>query len=126
VSYNERECEKRCSKKRQQKNESSGKDSEKSSRNSVNRMKGVIMNKERLEWVMSGLIQYALTEAEDHFLKTALEDFSKNQALTGKQEARLEILYEHKSKMTPDKDCFVVKESQKEDKPRRPRWPTVY
>ena len=27
------------------------------------------MNKERLEWVMSGLNQYALTKAEDQFLK---------------------------------------------------------
>jgi hypothetical protein len=35
------------------------------------------MNKARLEWVMSGLNQYALTQAEDQFLKTALEDFDK-------------------------------------------------
>ena len=30
------------------------------------------MNKARLEWVMSGLNQYALTQVEDRFLKTAL------------------------------------------------------
>ena len=84
-------------------------------------MKGVIMNKERLEWIVSGLNQYALTEAEEQFLKTALEDFNKNQALTGKQEERLETLYEQKSKMTPNKNRFAVKESQKMDKPRRPR-----
>jgi len=84
-------------------------------------MKGVIMNKERLEWIVSGLNQYALTEAEEQFLKTALEDFDKNQALTGKQEERLETLYEQKSKMTPNRNHFAVKESQKMDKPRRPR-----
>jgi len=40
------------------------------------------MNKARLEWVVSGLNQYVLTQAEDQFLKTALEDFDKNHALT--------------------------------------------
>ena len=38
------------------------------------------MNKARLEWVMSGLNQYSLTTAEDHFLKTVLAGFEKNQA----------------------------------------------
>jgi len=99
----------------------SGKDSKKNSRESVNRTKGVIMNKERLEWIVSGLNQYALTEAEEQFLKTALEDFDKNQVLTGKQEERLETLYEQKSKMTPNRNRFAVKESQQKDKPRRPR-----
>ena len=79
------------------------------------------MNKERLEWIVSGLNQYALTEAEEQFLKTALEDFDKNQVLTGKQEERLETLYEQKSKMTPNRNHFAVKESQQKDKPRRPR-----
>jgi len=50
------------------------------------------MNKARLEWVMSGLNQYALTDAEDLFLKTASADFDKNQALTERQEGRLENL----------------------------------
>jgi hypothetical protein len=68
------------------------------------------MNKERLEWIRSGLSQYALTEAEEQFLKTALEDFAKNQALTEKQEARLETLYEHKSKMKPNKNRFGATE----------------
>ena len=67
------------------------------------------MNKERLEWIVSGINQYALTEAEEKFLKTVLEDFNKNQALTGKQEERLETLYEQKSKMTPNKNRFAVK-----------------
>jgi len=46
------------------------------------------MNKARLEWVISGLNQYALTKAEDQFLKTALGDFDKNHALTEQQEDR--------------------------------------
>ena len=40
------------------------------------------MNKERLEWVMSGLNQHALTKAEDQFVKTALEDLDKHHAPT--------------------------------------------
>ena len=67
------------------------------------------MNKERLEWIVSGLNQYALTEAEEQFLKTVLEDFDKNQVLTGKQEEKLETLYEQKSKMTPNRNHFAVK-----------------
>jgi hypothetical protein len=61
------------------------------------------MNRARLEWVMSGLNQYALTKAEALFLKTASEDFEKNQALTKHQEERLENLYKEKSKLTPNK-----------------------
>ena len=61
------------------------------------------MNKARLEWVMSGLNQYSLTTAEDHFLKTVLAEFDKNQALTERQEKRLENLYKEKSKLTPNK-----------------------
>jgi len=56
------------------------------------------MNKERLEWIVSGLSQYALTKAEEQFLKTALEDFDKNGVLSGKQEAKLETLYGQKSR----------------------------
>ena len=72
-----------------------------------------IMNKARLEWVMSGLNQYALTEAEDQFLKTALEDFNKNHGLTERQEDRLESLYKEKSQSMPNKksDYFSVKKS---------------
>ncbi len=82
------------------------------------------MNKARLEWVMSGLNQYALTKAEDLFLKTASADFDKNQVLTGHQEERLESLYKEKSKLTPNKksDRFSVKKSDPEKvKPWRPR-----
>ncbi len=82
------------------------------------------MNKERLEWVMSGLNQYALTTAEDLFLKTASADFGENKALTVHQEERLENLYKEKSKLLPNKksDHFSFKKSGPEKtKPRRPR-----
>jgi len=51
------------------------------------------MNKARLDWVLSGLSQHALTKAEGQFLKTALEDFDKNHALTERQGGRLDRLY---------------------------------
>jgi len=82
------------------------------------------MNKARLDWVMSGLNQYALTLAEDQFLKTAVEDFDKNDALTERQEDRLETLYKLKSQSIPNKksDRFSVKKSTpKKIKPQRPR-----
>jgi hypothetical protein len=82
------------------------------------------MNKARLEWVMSGLNQHVLTKAEDQFLKTALEDFDKNHALTERQEERLESLYKEKSQSTPNKktDHFSFKKSTpKKTEPRRPR-----
>ena len=65
------------------------------------------MNKERFEWVMSGLSRHALTKAQDHFVKTALEDFDKNSGLTERQEKRLETLYKEKSKSIPRKDHFT-------------------
>jgi len=86
------------------------------------------MNQARLEWVLSGLNQYALTKNEDQFIKTAQEDFDKNHALTDPQEARLETLYKDKSKLTPNKraDRFSCKESSPEKaKPRKPRWKAV-
>jgi hypothetical protein len=61
------------------------------------------MNKERLEWVLSGLRQYALTEAEDTFLTTAAGDFEKNQVLTKRQEDRIETLYKDKSARIPER-----------------------
>ncbi len=90
----------------------------------VIRIERAIMNKARLEWVMSGLNQYALTKAEDQFLKTAVEDFNKNRALTEPQEDRLESLYKEKSQSIPNKksDRFAVKKSSpKKVEPRRPR-----
>jgi hypothetical protein len=82
------------------------------------------MNRARLDWVLSGLNQYALTEAEDQFLKTASADFDRNQALTERQEDRLESLYKVKSQSIPNKksDRFSVKKSiPKKIKPQRPR-----
>ena len=82
------------------------------------------MDKQRLEWVMSGLNQHALTKAEDHFLKLVSEDFDKNQALTEQQEERLESLYKEKSKLKPNKsssDYFSFKETTpKKARIRRP------
>ncbi len=82
------------------------------------------MDKARLEWVISGLNQYALTTSEDLFLKTVSADFDKNHALTEHQEDRLETLYKNKSQLLPNKksDRFSVKKSNPEKtKPRRPR-----
>ena len=81
------------------------------------------MDKARLEWVMSGLNQYALTTAEDLFLKTVSADFDKNQALTAHQEERLENLYREKSKLMPNKrsDPSMTKSSFKKTRPRMPR-----
>ena len=64
------------------------------------------MNKDRLEWVMSGLNQYALTVDESRFIKCALEEFGKNQGLTERQEERLETLYKEKSKLKPNKNSL--------------------
>ncbi len=81
------------------------------------------MNKARLEWVMSGLRQYASTTGEDLFLKTVSADFDKNQALTAHQEERLENLYKEKSKLTPNKksDQLSIAKSVKKSRPRMPR-----
>ena len=86
------------------------------------------MDKARLEWVMSGLNQYALTTGEALFLKTVSADFDKNQALTEHQEERLENLYKEKSKLMPNKksDHFAFKKSSpKKAKPSKPRWKAV-
>jgi hypothetical protein len=101
----------------------SGEDSNKNLKTLI-RIERTNMNKARLEWVMSGLNQHALTKAEDQFLKTALEDFDKNHALTERQEERLESLYKEKSQSIPNKksDHFSFKKSSpKKTEPRRPR-----
>ena len=72
------------------------------------------MDKERLEWVMSGLNQYKLTKDEDQFIKSASGDFDQKQMLTDRQEKRLENLYKEKSKSKPNKnssDYFTFQES---------------
>jgi hypothetical protein len=81
------------------------------------------MNKGRLEWVMSGLNQYVLTVAETLFLETASADFEKNQALTERQEERLETLYKEKSRLTPNKKpkpMPVIKSTFKKTRPKMP------
>ena len=78
------------------------------------------MNKDRFEWVMSGLNQYALTKTEDQFVKTAVEDFDKNHTLTEHQEERLENLYKEKSKLIPNKSYFSPKSSSSPGKRKLP------
>ena len=82
------------------------------------------MNKDRLEWIMSGLNQYKLTKNEDQFIKTTLEDFSQKSGLTERQEERIESLYKEKSKLKPNKNSnyFSFAESNPmKPRPRRPR-----
>jgi hypothetical protein len=79
-----------------------------------------MMNKGRLEWIMSGLNQYKLTKNEDQFVKSASEDFDQKQMLTERQEERIETLYKEKSRLKPDRnspDYFTFKESA----PKKPR-----
>jgi hypothetical protein len=80
------------------------------------------MDKARLDWVMSGLSQYDLTKAEEVFLKTASEDFGRNQALTEKQEERMEVLYKQKCQLIPNKHRPALRESPKKARPRKPSW----
>jgi DNA repair ATPase RecN len=80
------------------------------------------MNKERLEWIISGLNQYKLTKNEDQFVKTALEDFDQKHTLTEHQEEKIETLYKEKSKLKPDKnssDYFSFQETP----PKKGRGP---
>jgi len=83
-----------------------------------------LVNKERLEWVMSGLNKHQLTKGEDQFLKSAQEGFDQHR-FTAELEERLETLYKEKSKLIPNKknsDYFSLKESSpKKGRPRRPR-----
>ena len=83
------------------------------------------MDKARLDWVMSGLSQYDLTKAEEVFLKTASEEFERNQAITEKQEERMEVLYKQKSQLIPNKHPAALKNSPNKIKPRRPSWKKV-
>jgi hypothetical protein len=82
------------------------------------------MNKERLEWILSGLCQYKLTKNEDEFIKSASGDFDQKQMLTERQEERLENLYKEKSKTKPNKkssDSYPLQETPlKKTRPRKP------
>ena len=88
------------------------------------------MDKERLEWVMSGLNQHALTKTEEQFVKTILEDFGKKHMLTELQEERLETLYKEKSQLAPNKNSsnyFSFKQSSpKKSRPRKSRAKMVF
>jgi predicted flavoprotein YhiN len=82
------------------------------------------MNKERLDWVMSGLNQYKLTKNEDQFVKSALGDFDQKQMLTAQQEEKIEILYKEKSKLIPNKNSSNYF-SFKETSPKKARVPRL-
>jgi hypothetical protein len=69
------------------------------------------MDKERLDWVMSGLNRYKLTQKEDQFVKSAEQYFNQKNTLTEQQEERLENLYKEKSRLIPNKNYFSPRES---------------
>ncbi len=71
----------------------------------------VYMNKERLEWIMSGLTRYNLTKNEDQFIISAERDFNQKNMLTEQQEVRLENLYKEKSRLIPNRSSLSPKES---------------
>jgi hypothetical protein len=62
------------------------------------------MNLERLQWIMSGLNRYKLTEKEDQFVKSTEYDFNQKSILTEQQEEKLEFLYKEKSRLTPNRN----------------------
>ena len=84
------------------------------------------MNKDRLEWIMSGLNQYQLTKTEGEFVKSALGDFGQHHTLTKDREERLENLYKEKSKLIPNRNYFSPKKSSPPTKTKakrfRPKW----
>ena len=44
--------------------------------------KGLFMDKERLEWVLSGLNRYKLNQKEDQFVKSTEYDFNQKDMIT--------------------------------------------
>jgi len=74
------------------------------------------MTKDRLEWVLSGLTRYKLTNGEEQFLKSAENDFRQKSMLTDKQEERLETLYREKSRLLPNKSVPLPPESKRPEK----------
>ena len=83
------------------------------------------MNRDRLDWVMSGLDQYSLTKSEDQLVKSAAEHFDQHKLLTAQQEERIETLYKEKSKLIPNKKSSgyysFAESSPKKAKTRKPR-----
>jgi hypothetical protein len=84
------------------------------------------MNKERLEWIMSGLSKYSLTRPEDQFVKSALEEFSQNNTMTETHEEKLETLYREKSKLMPNKNLNPVDPGPKKPRPRKSNFKPPY
>ena len=76
------------------------------------------MKKDRLEWIISGLNQYKLTEREDQFIKLLEQEFSQKNMLTDLQEEKIENLYKEKSKLIPNKNYFAPKPSKSQAKTR--------
>ena len=70
------------------------------------------MKKDRLEWIISGLNQYRLTEREEQFIKMLEQEFNQNNKLTDLQEEKIESLYKEKSKLIPNKHYFAPKVSK--------------
>ena len=83
---------------------------------------GTIMNHERLEWIISGLSRYKLTEKENQFVKSAESDFNQKNMLTEQQEEKLENLYKEKSRFLPNKNYFSFKESGSPEKTKARRY----
>ncbi len=81
-----------------------------------------MMKKDRLEWIISGLNQYRLTEREGQFIKTLEQEFDRTNKLTDLQEQKIENLYKEKSKLIPNKNYFVPRASQmKAKRAKRPQ-----
>ena len=80
------------------------------------------MNKERLEWVMSGLTRYNLTKNEDQFVKSTENDFNQKSMLTEQQEGKLETLYKEKSRLIPNRNYFSPRESAPSKKTKARRY----
>jgi DNA repair ATPase RecN len=80
------------------------------------------MNKERLEWIMSGLNRYNLTKGENQFVKSAEQDFNQKNKLTEQQEEKLESLYRDKSRFLPNRNYFSPKENVSSGKTRPKRF----
>jgi hypothetical protein len=86
------------------------------------------MNKARLEWVVSGLNRYKLSEDEDRFVKSMEQEFDKKSKLTAQQETRIETLYKEKSKLMPDKHppSSMKGVLQRKKRPRKFRLQNIY
>jgi hypothetical protein len=80
------------------------------------------MEKERLEWIMSGLNRYKLAVREDQFVKSVEQDFNQKNMLTEQQEEKLESLYKEKSKLIPNRNYFSPKESSHPEKTKNKRF----